>query len=88
MNKEILFERNNYKGKQQIVKSYTTKGVEQFFWRRLAKNGNELSRSSETYDTLRGCLKGFAADSGNAQTWTGTITVGSIRAYKKSLEIK
>lgn len=85
MNKEIIFERKNYKGTQQIVKSHNTKGEEQYFWRRIAKNGNELSRSSETYDSLAGCLKGFAADSKNAQTWLGAITVGGVRAYQKSL---
>jgi uncharacterized protein YegP (UPF0339 family) len=75
----VIFERNNYLGKQQIVHNVKT---DEFFWRRSAKNGNELSRSSETYETLAGCLKGMRADNANAKTWLGDITVKSVRQWK------
>ncbi len=78
-NLKVIFERKNYKGKQQIVTNTRTK---QFFWRRLANNGNELSRSSETYNTLAGCLNGIKADAVNAQSWVGHITKVAVKLWK------
>jgi hypothetical protein len=76
----VIFERNNYKGKQQIVEN---KRTGEFFWRRIAANNvDELSRSSETYETLAGCLKGMRADNANVKTWLGDITVKSVRQWK------
>ena len=33
----------------------------QYFWRIMAGNGNQLARSSETYNSKQSCLKSIAA---------------------------
>lgn len=78
---EIIFCRTNYKGKQVIIKNNSTG---EYFWRKVANNGNELSRSSETYKSLQGCLKGLKSDCTLSKSWSGDITAKSVREWKQS----
>ena len=58
---KIIHEEGTKNGCLQIVCSNTKYGT-RHYWRTLAKNGEELARSSENYERLQGCLRNLRAE--------------------------
>ena len=58
---KVIHEEITRRGWLQIVESRSRYG-NRWFWRTMNKKGEQLSRSSENYERLQGCLRNLVAE--------------------------
>ena len=78
---KVIFEAKCNRGKLQIVQSRSKYGTKHF-WRTLNSKGEQLSRSSENYERLQGCLRNLKAEQDLMSDIADAATVAEILNIK------